>query len=364
MLAIRVDGNRHIGLGHLYRCIRLAKRLRATEGVVSEFLLLESSLSSHIESALKDEGFVWHVVSPPEDPWIEDLGKTVALLDAKGYSGILADLLMPDPGDDDLLENQEYRPVDAHGWLLMAAAGREPVILFSDQPEKMTLTANLIINSCPTQKSVWYKSSPERTWLIGNDNYPLGEEFQRFLSAPKEFSESGLRITCFFGGNDHIGFTDPVIEALRAMETPITLRLLIGAVTPNGEEKAERYKAMGIEAEFAAPNIAARLFEADLVICASGTTLQDLAAIGVPAITFATRRRQEATARFFEAVGCCRYLGRWGAPIAAPLQRMVRELDEDRQKLYAMRAAGRAAVDGKGTERIVAAIATVTRQTA
>jgi len=364
MLAIRVDGNLHIGLGHLYRCIRLAKRLRTTEGVVSEFLLLESSLSSQIESTLKDEGFAWRLVSLPDDPWVEDLGKTDALLTAKGYDGILADLLMPDPDDDDLLKNREYSPADVQGWLRMAMKGSAPVILFSDQFEKMTLAADLIINSCPAQKIEWYNSSPERAYLVGNDSYPLGDEFQRFLSAPKEFPESGLRINCFFGGNDHIGFTDPVIEALMALDLPINVRLFVGAATPNGEEKAAQYRAMGSEAEFATPDIAARLFEADLVICTSGTTLQDLAAIGVPAIAFATRKRQEVTARFFEEVGYCRYLGRWGAPITEPLQRVVRELYDDRRKLYAMRAAGRKAVDGKGTERIAAAIATITRQIA
>lgn len=355
-LAMRVDGNRHIGLGHFYRCFRLALGLRSLEDVEAEFLLLESSLSPRIESILANENLQWHVISLQENPWVEDLEKTGVLLTSGGYGGALVDLLIPDSGDNDLLDNLEYRPIDVKQWLNMASETGLPLAAISDQYMRMDMKADLIINSCPAQYRSWYEPSPDRVYLIGNESYPLGEDFQPYRAKPKIFSESVLQIVCFFGGNDHAGFADPVVEVLLGLDLPLTVRLLIGASTPEGEARAAQFRAMGVEAEFAVPDIAARFFEADLVICASGTTLQDLAAIGIPSVTFATRKRQEVTARFFDEAGCGRYLGRWSERIAEPLHQVIRELYEDRKKLYEMSAAGKGAVDGKGMKRVCDAV--------
>lgn len=352
MLAIRVDGNGHIGLGHVFRCLHLARALR-TAGLESRFLTLESSRAT-IGEFLARDGFGVDIVSAPTAPWQADPAALDRVVAAHPFRAALVDLLIPDADDADLLTNPDYRPMDVPATLAGLRKMKMPVLAISDQFDRMTIEADCVFNTCPVQDEAWYRgTSLQGRCRLGPDYYLLPESFRAQTQAPRPFGAHPAKVVVFFGGNDHRGFTGPTIKALAGLRDRIRLCVIVGAATPDGQAIAKGLSAQGIEAHYRAPDLAPLLADAQLLLTASGNTLFDAAALGLPAIALSTRTRQRVTARYFDRQGSARDLGDLDATAYERLADWTRELLDNPRRLDEMSAAGRRLVDGRGLERTV-----------
>lgn len=355
-IALRVDGNRHIGLGHVFRNLFLADYLRAA-GARVEFLMLASSQGAVVRSFFAERKIAVRTVSRQDDSWRADPGVLEGLYASGRYDAVSVDLLVPDPGDEDLLANAEYVPADVGAELALVAASGLPACVFSDAFDPMTFNAGVVVNTCPEQRGEWYASAEGTTHLLGPQGYILAPEFRARAAEPKSFSGDGPRkVVVFCGGNDHRGFTPVILDGIEAAATPMTVEAVLGAATPDGERKAEELAARVDTVHFRAPDLAPILAGADFVFSTSGNTLFDLAALGVPCAAVSTRERQRVTARFFEQSGSCIDLGCDPDAIPAAVSAVCREVVSDQQRLATMSAAGHRTVDGKGGERIAGAL--------
>lgn len=357
LLAVRVDGNRHIGLGHFFRCYHLAMALRERGGPACEFFMLASSLGPVIHSFLERGEIACHLVSKPEDPWQEDHAALDQLLSMRGADAVLLDLLMPDPTDDDLNQNDEYHPalvpqiidrLSGHGW---------PLMVMSDQFHHMGLAAEAVVNTCPTQDPAWYGPAAGGQYLVGPDYYILPESFRELAARKKPFHPVRPKVVVFLGGFDHRGYGEVIVPALLASRRPLEVEVILGAATPEPEQAIQRLRGQGVMVHHGLPDLAEVLFKADLVISTAGNTLFDLAALGTPAAAVATRERQYKTIEFFADRGCCLDLGIGREQLAQRLGRVIDEYLFDPARLAEMSARGRAAVDGRGVERLAARLA-------
>lgn len=352
-LAIRVDGNKHIGLGHIFRCLNFADFVK-DQGNVVHFYMLESSLNPVVRRFLDQKGFPWIVVSPDHDPWQEDFSVLLHYLNRNHHDSILVDLIIPDQGDDDLNQNQEFRPMDAEMELQQLSGLGIPVFAISDQFDKVCLEADIIINTCPCQQVEWYSDDLQTRYLLGPEYYILAQPFKRFCDIPRTFTRAIPKIVTFCGGNDHRGFTEIILNSLQPIREDITLEVIVGAATPNGEQIAERLNSQGITAYFGIDDVAPVLFDADFAVSTSGNTLFDLAALGTPFAAVSTRERQRQTARFFQSTGNGVDLGRDPKEIISGLREAARTIIFNKEKLAEMSRRGRKLVDGSGAERIMA----------
>ena len=92
---------------------------------------------------------------------------------------------------------------------------------------------------------------------------------------------------------------------------------------------------------------------------ASGNTLFDAAALGVPAIALSTRERQRVTARHFAAIGSAIDAGDMDKAIGTRIAAAVGALAFDVARRRIMSEAGRRAVDGHGMNRTIDDIRTL-----
>ena len=104
------------------------------------------------------------------------------------------------------------------------------------------------------------------------------------------------------------------------------------------------------------PDLPRHMAWADLAISAAGSTCWELACIGVPAIVIAVADNQRDIARGVDEAGTARNLGWWESVGAADIAAAVDGLVHDAAARRAMRRRGRALVDGRGAERVVAAV--------
>ncbi len=350
-LGIRVDGNGHIGLGHIFRCLHLADGLRKAD-VEAVFLMLESSRTGRVPGFLEKSGYGVFTVSG-DDPWRQDDARLTAVLQGQGLAVILVDQLVPDATDDDLLGSADYQPADLPGTLKLLQGQGMRVACISDRYDRMDLDVEIVFNGCPAQDPAWYEAATATRYRLGPDYYMLPESFRRCAATPRAFRTARPKTLLFFGGNDHCGFTAPTLEALAPLRDRIDVEAIVGAATPDGDAVASGLRAQGITVHYGAPDLAPILADADLAFLASGNTLFDAAALGLPALALSTRVRQRVTAQHFDRVGSAIDLGTMDDADWPGVTKLVEDLIFDVERLQTMRAAGRAEIDGDGMKRVI-----------
>ncbi len=352
ILAIRVDGNRHIGLGHIFRCLHFASRLKVKTGTISEFFIQESSCVPYVLELMGKKQFHYSIVSNRNNPWQEDLSLFINSLNER-HGAVLVDQLLPDATDADLNNNGEYIPADVEHNLKELSKLDLPLFAFSDQFDRMNINADLIINTCPTQKPDWYQNVNGCKYLLGHDYYILDYSFMKLKTRIKRFRTTKPRIVVFCGGNDHRGFTVSIVRTLKTLSYPVDIEAIVGSATPDSTEIVRRLRSEGIKTYFEISDIAQVLFNGDLLITTAGNTLFDVTAIGLPAIVFSTRERQRVTARFFSSRGSCIDIGEIDNDIWKRLKKYSEEIIPDKERLEEMSSKGRSLIDGLGADRII-----------
>ena len=359
-VAFRLDGNKHIGLGHVFRSLHLADHLKAARGAECRFFMLESSLSETVRHFLDASGHGWRAVSTQDDPWREDADRLLAEVREFAPDVAVSDILEPDENDSDLLDNPEYVPVDPVRTLAALKRAGVPRVAISDRFDRVDLDAELIIDTCPAQDPAWY-AGEDRRYLLGAAGYVLAPSLMELAGTPPTFDRDRLRLVVFCGGNDHRGFSEVIFSDLANRLDRVDVEIIIGAATPDGERVAGAFRERGVKAHFKVPDVAAIFAGAQLAVSTSGNTLFDLAALGIPFAALSTRDRQLLTAEYFEREGCGFSLGLYSGDYLSALSRVLDAVLPDRERLETMSRRGRRVVDGRGAERIAAELERLAR---
>lgn len=350
-VAFRLDGNKHIGLGHVFRSLHLADYLKEAGGAECRFFMLESSLSPTVRHFLEKSGHGWRAVSVRSDPWKQDEDRLLEEVTGFAPDVAVSDILEPDPNDRDLLDNAEYVPVDPVQTLAILKRAGVPRAAISDRFDRVDLDAELILDTCPAQDAGWY-AGDSRRFLLGALCYVLAPSLMRLAQTPPVFGKGKPRLVVFCGGNDHRGFSEVIFSDLRNRLDAVDVEIIIGAATPDGERVAHSFREQGVKAHFKVPDVAAVFAGAQFAVSTSGNTLFDLAALGIPFAALSTRERQLLTAEYFEHEGCGFSLGLYSGDYLTELKRVLDAVLPDRERLETMSRMGRQVVDGKGAERI------------
>jgi spore coat polysaccharide biosynthesis predicted glycosyltransferase SpsG len=117
-----------------------------------------------------------------------------------------------------------------------------------------------------------------------------------------------------------------------------------------------RAAALGSELVVDAPDLVAQLAQVDLAIGAGGVGLLERMAAGVPSIGLAIADNQRANLEGAAARGAVRFLGPAREVSAERLAAEIAALADDAGSRAAMTRAGRALVDGRGADRVAAAL--------
>jgi len=309
------EGGNPTGMGHISRCVNLAIEL-ASRGVRSGFLINDDDA---VKSRLDAESIEYRVC-PINGPGAAKLSDTVVVIDSK------KDLSVP---------VKELR-----------AAGRKVVVI----ENTTTDDAHAVIMPSPVFDGAYGKEG----FFAGAEFVIMGRNFVRARrgAAPPRHGVP-LRVLVTMGGADPNNLTEFILNALCDVKG-IEVTAAVGpAVKPSRKLTALMKERSGsLNFITGVTDLAPLMKRSHIAFTAVGTTVYELAYMGVPSVIIANYESDADYLKVFEALGFCESLGFYKNVRAGEVVRAVRMFIKDRGLWKAMSRSAIELTDGGGAGRI------------
>lgn len=287
----RVDGNSEIGVGHIRRCVVIAQQVVAKGG--DAVFLVRCDDPSFLATQLPDRFETYSIpwgISPEDD------------------SRLVIDLCKRKNLDCGVIDH--YRlPVDSQKLLIES---KIPWMQFVTPSLDTPIGADLLHEARPGASLGDY---PESRFLKSQFEYLSGPDYSLISSEIASlrgrcpWSQRHSSLLTFGGGNDK-GVSLQVIDQLEAINYPGELVVLTGSSNPNLEKLKVRCAGdsnLHLMIDNWSP--AKVMSEARVAFCAGGTTLYELACLGVPAMIITIADNQVQQAMSWKEFGLGEHLG-------------------------------------------------------
>jgi spore coat polysaccharide biosynthesis predicted glycosyltransferase SpsG/CMP-N-acetylneuraminic acid synthetase len=324
-IVFRVDGGAQIGMGHVYRSLAIADELRAISNADVQFLMS----AEHPEGVKR----------------VSSSGYTVRVVSTGGVDAVLEAIQEYSPN---IVVND--RPFLERGYLeALAKLGASTVNLvdsLEDIEKPAEMTSMIIATMHADQLEI--------------EDYYGGPEFailrESFAGRTPAIRDEARDIVVSFGGSDPQGLTLKVLRALDALNElgrDLSVKAVLGPAFSYQQElerlipKLRRPPTLLENVE----HMAETLSGADLVFCAGGMTVYEIAALGTPGIVLCQnvkeKRRMETFSKFESVV----HLGLGTEVGEEQIRETARAVLTNVARRRAMSEAGRRLVDAKGAQR-------------
>ncbi len=330
-ILFRADAGAGIGSGHLMRCLGLAQ------------FLCDEGAGCTLLTARPAEGAVerWHgegveVLELREGRGsLEDAAATLAAAAASAVQWIVAD-------------GYEFDL----SWQRAVKEGGTKLLCFDDLGGA-AFAADLVVNQNPGAQDLSYDMEGGGRVLAGPDYVMLRREFRRLK---REESSDALHLLVTFGGYDRDNLAFAAMGELARLDTPFTATVICSA-DADGLAEAQAFAASHPDRfrVLAPADMAPLIAAADLALCAGGTTMLELTACGVPMVMVTVADNQEPGAAALDRAGCARLAGQAPAALPAAAREIGRLLDDAAARAEMSRL-GNKLIDGRGVERVAAAL--------
>lgn len=350
MFVFRADGNQKIGMGHLMRCLSIADAARAA-GHLCLFVLADHTMCFLVE----ERGYETRVL----DTDYRDMESEVERL-----TEIIRQLPFTESG-------QNWMLVDSYQ---MTGAYLEQCRLISENLKIAVLDDMFLMDypaDCVINYNIYGEAYPfhrkDQLQLLGCQYVPLR---QQFLTARKnaniqKWSDSNkASVLVSTGGSDSLHIAEAIIEAcmqhdweMRGIQIPC-LHVVCGAMNQNKDALLALEKKYGehVKIHVAVSDMAGLMGKCDVAITAAGSTIYELAAMGIPFVVYYFVENQRRIAEH-----CGKNLGICNAgDISIQPKQVLHSLLEETEQLLTepdMREQRKLQlqqqVDGLGAERII-----------
>jgi UDP-2,4-diacetamido-2,4,6-trideoxy-beta-L-altropyranose hydrolase len=349
----RVDASVLIGSGHVMRCLTLAEELRQAGADVR---FIPRSHDGSLNSLIQNKGFkLYELPTPCRVPlkettrgeyatWLgttqeADAAETVAIL--KTFQ---PDCLIVDHYAIDETWEQLVRPYV------------NKIIVIDDLADRkhdcdLLLDQNYVHGG---HKRYTDLVSPACTVLAGPKYALLRKEFAEARKNLKHRDGSVYRVFVFFGGVDSDNMTGKALEALSANEVShIHVDVVIGAANPHRAAISHVVTQRSLTIlHVQVENIAELMAQADLAICAGGTTTWERFCLGLPSLVVSIADNQVPFTRDLHQDGLLRWLGTSQdvdvQKLREGISQALQATDRNRQETEM----GMKLVDGSGAQKL------------
>jgi len=324
---IRADASSQIGIGHVIRCLTLARQLTARGATVS-FACLE--LPGHQLAR------------------IAEAGHGVFALPAQGDELVALDALLPGPLCFDGIIVDHYG-LDAR-WESAARRWTRRIMAIDDLADR-SHACDLLLDQNYTASAAAYRALvPDACEILAGPRYALLGEAFRQARAPG--ADGSRRVLVSFGGFDQAGMTLKTLQALEGIDD-VQVQCIAGQAIPDlAALQALVARRPGWEVQTFVHDLPQRMANAALFVGAGGGTTWERAAMGLPSLCVSVADNQVGNAQALARDGMHLYLGPAQEVTLAGLRRAIAGLLDDAALRQQFAARSQRLVDGLGVQRV------------
>jgi UDP-2,4-diacetamido-2,4,6-trideoxy-beta-L-altropyranose hydrolase len=336
-LLIRADASTPIGTGHVMRCLALAQAWRNIGGSV---VFAVAEVPSGLRRRLNDAGVAITLVAGAPGS-AEDAAATLAQARECDARWIVAD-------------GYHF----GTSWQTQIKAAGLRLLILDDYGHAEHYAADLVLNqNAAAAPSLYARRDPDTRLLLGTAFTLLRGEFASWRGWPRATPERATRVLVTLGGADADNVTGLVLQALSSI-AGLDVVVVVGAGNPHRSaiEAAAARQASAVRLAVDVSDMPERMAWADIAISAAGSTAWELAFMGLPAILIVVADNQAAIAETFARDGLGISLGTHHGLTVERIAGAVRALLDDAPGRRALSERARARVDGRGADRVVAAL--------
>ena len=329
-IVIRVDGSNKGGLGHVYRCLILAKELKK-RGYFVSFI---SQDIDDIPKRIKKEGF--EAITLSKDSNEKQRAKElVEILKSKRPNILITDLI-----EINFDFSDEVKKIGVK-------------IICVDILGKIKFKPHVVINrTLVKERYKNYNFNSNIKYYLGPKYEILNKSFELANKTKRSIDRKVKNVLVTLGGSDPENLCPRVIKALEGLG--VNVNIVMGPAYHNIKQIKDVLRAIKNKNDFKLlydiDNMAQLMLKSDIAITAGGLTLLELAATGTPAIVCCEVPHQVENANAIQRKGTVVNLGL--LPDKDKIKESFLELANKPIKRKYMSWRGKRITDGKGLERV------------
>lgn len=343
-VGIRADGGSGIGMGHIIRCISLAKEFKANGYEV----IFISKVIGGI-NRIKEEGF----------EVIELQSSVVENSEGFNYGNISE---LPEETQKIINTIKKYNVglllIDSYNVTKEYFLEIEPYVnklAYIDDLNKFIYPVDILINGNITADYMNYKKYSEDELLFLGPKYNLIRD--EFCGLPdKKINKEVKEIMITTGGSDPYNMSSKILNILlddEELKKP-KVNVIIGGAFDNKKELeviAKNHKNVILHENVR--HMSQIMLQSDIAISAGGSTLYELCACGTPTLAFIMADNQEFIVQKMDELGYLQSLGWYNKIEQQMLRSNIKKLIKEYDIRMTLRNRGRFLVDANGVKRIV-----------
>lgn len=327
----RADAAAHIGAGHIVRSLALAQEM-AGFGYRPVFLSADGTADA--VPALAQSGFEVLPVAAAASG--ADIARTQGHADAE-------------------IAIVDHYGLDAQAEHEMAAVARR-VVAFEDLIGRAH-DSDFLLDPTPGRIAADYATHvPARTRVLAGSGYALlGRRWRDLrLQHAAKTTAARPRLLVSMGSTDPGNASRKVVAACAAARLDADIVVVLGHAAPHAASLAG---IAGVAVAIDPPDLPQLVADADLVVGAPGSSSFERALLGVPSILVPLADNQRDIADAFARQGACLVVGQAALDDAQSFGVCVAKLLADEALRTAMSLAASSLCDGRGTQRVLCALA-------
>jgi UDP-2,4-diacetamido-2,4,6-trideoxy-beta-L-altropyranose hydrolase len=334
-ILIRTDATARIGMGHLSRCLTLA---RALDRRGASTLFAMAGPSELVRRKVASAGAGLAALPAGVEPG-RDLELTLELARREKACGVV-------------LDGYQFDQTYYHG-----LAQRACTLLF-DEMAGFRYTGDVVLNQNLHAAELRYRAEPDTRLLLGPRYAVLRPEFAAARRA-REHRGRARRLFVNFGGSDPHGLTARALAGLAMTPGPFEVRAVVGGESPHAGLVQELAAASPHQVEVLREvgDMASVMAWAEMALSASGTnTTLEMSCLGLPMVLVIQAENQRLIGEAMARHGLALQLGFWDRVDEGAMGRGVERLAADAGLRAGMSRRAMAAVDGRGAGRVADAL--------
>ena len=326
-LFIRADMNKIIATGHVFRCLSIADEAKS-RGIETVFI----SADKEGENLFLGKGYENIVLDSSFDKLDDEISQMKTLIQKRNIKCLIVD---------------SYYVTDKY----LRALSLETDVFYIDDLRSFDYPVKGIIAYVNYYRKLEKEGYQALYKLFGPKYVPLRKEFR--LLKEKEIRKDIKKILILSGGSDNFNIKSRMLKKIKE-KGDWEITLICGKYSPDYEALKEEYSEdERVIIYKTVDNLKDYFSETDLVITAAGSTVYEISAVGVPAISYTFADNQLDNALSFDENGLISYAGdvRKDDIFSNTLRLIDLYKDED----YRLKLSGtlQKLVDGYGAKRIV-----------